>query len=161
MLVRLFAALRTIFYAVGFAVLWWWVVLLARPLDQRIPFQIPQWLRIPGMIIAVVGGGIALTCAFTFAFVGRGTPAPFDAPREFVWAGPYRFVRNPMYVGAFAVIVGLGLAMNSVSALAVAIGFMILAHLFILIYEEPTLEQKFGQSYLRYKKQVNRWVPKF
>ncbi len=65
-----------------------------------------------------------------------------------------------MYLGAVAVIVGVGLMLRSPSALAVSLLFIVLAHVFVLLYEEPTLEERFGESYLRYKKSVNRWLPR-
>ena len=57
-------------------------------------------LQIAGMIIGGVGAVIALWCIFAFAAIGKGTPAPFDPPRRVVMEGPYRFLRNPMYIGA-------------------------------------------------------------
>jgi protein-S-isoprenylcysteine O-methyltransferase Ste14 len=65
-----------------------------------------------------------------------------------------------MYLGAVAIIVGAGLMLRSPSAVAVALFFVALAHVFVLLYEEPTLEQRFGESYLRYKTSVNRWLPR-
>src|SRR5882762_1747826 len=50
--------------------------------------------------LVVLGGALAIWCILTFALVGKGTPAPFDPPRQLVAAGPYRWVRNPMYIGA-------------------------------------------------------------
>jgi protein-S-isoprenylcysteine O-methyltransferase Ste14 len=52
--------------------------------------------QVAGMIMVTIGTAIALWCVFTFVFIGKGTPAPFDPPRKLVIRGPYRFVRNPM-----------------------------------------------------------------
>jgi len=73
-----------------------------------------------------------LSCIVVFVVRGRGTPAPFDAPRELVAAGPYRWVRNPMYLGAGMVIVGYGYAFRStVSVLLLAVAMWITVHLFV------------------------------
>ena len=60
------------------------------------------WPQIAGIVIATAGALVALSCLWAFAWIGKGTPAPFDPPRKLVVRGPYRFVRNPMYVGAGA-----------------------------------------------------------
>jgi len=159
-LIRLFAAARGLLYAGGFVLLWWWVVVWARPLDSRFVVELPGWLRVPGAILAALGVGLALSCVIAFALVGKGTPAPFDPPREFVAVGPYRWVRNPMYLGGVAVICGVGLWLRSIGALAVGLFFILLAHAFVVLYEEPSLESRFGESYLRYKQTVARWLPR-
>jgi protein-S-isoprenylcysteine O-methyltransferase Ste14 len=153
-------ALRSVVYASAFVLLWFGVVAAVRPLDDRIPLSLPEWARFPGWVIAAVGALVALWCIGAFTLVGRGTPAPFDAPREFVGVGPYRYVRNPMYLGAAAVIAGAGLMLRSPAAAGVAVFFLALAHLFVLVYEEPTLDSRFGESYRRYKASVNRWLPR-
>src|SRR5205814_8390122 len=56
--------------------------------------------HVAGVTMVTIGTVIALWCVFTFVFIGKGTPAPFDAPRKLVIRGPYRCVRNPMYIGA-------------------------------------------------------------
>jgi len=159
--IRLFATVRSLFYASFFVALWWWVVRSSRPLDAHFPSPVlPAWLAVPGAILAALGVVLALWCVTAFALVGKGTPAPFDPPREFVAVGPYRWVRNPMYLGAVAVICGAGLWLRSIAALGVAVLFIVLAHAFVLLYEEPSLEQRFGESYLRYKTAVGRWLPR-
>lgn len=159
MLLRLFALARGLAYAAAFVALWWWVVVSARQLDPRLGVALPGWAPIPGLALAIAGAAVTLWCVLAFALAGKGTPAPFDAPREFVAAGPYRFVRNPMYLGAAGVIAGAGLMLRSPAATAVALLFLVLAHAFVLLYEEPTLERRFGESYRRYKRRVRRWLP--
>ena len=157
---RLFAAVRGLIYASFFVWLWWWVITLARPLDNRITLTIPAAAGPLGLALASFGGLLALACVISFAIVGVGTPAPFDSPRRFVASGPYRWVRNPMYLGALLVIVGVGLYLQSPSALLVAVFFVLLAHVFVVVFEEPTLESAFGDDYRRYRAAVNRWVPR-
>jgi len=122
------------------------------------PAGIGSW-QIAGLAILVVGGAVALWCILTFALVGRGTPAPFDPPRKLVVAGPYRWVRNPMYIGAGGVLVGTALFYESAALVAFAAGFLLAAHLFVVFYEEPTLERTFGAQYADYRNAVQRWVP--
>jgi len=108
-----------------------------------------------------VGGILVITCAAIFVLRGRGTPAIFDPPKEFVALGPYKFVRNPMYIGGFILLVGFGLYQNSASILLLSLLLALLIHLFVLAIEEQGLEKRFGRSYLEYKKSVNRWIPKW
>jgi len=111
-----------------------------------------------GWTLIVVGTGIYLVCAFDFSATGRGTPAPVDPPKKLVSGKLYRLTRNPMYVGVLSVVAGEAILFKS-SAIAkywlvVAIGF----HLLVLIYEEPTLRGKFGESYREYCGRVPRWI---
>ena len=118
-------------------------------------------LQVLGLAAAVVGGVLALWCVLTFTFVGRGTPAPFDPPRRLVIAGPYRCVRNPMYLGAILALTGAAGFYESVALLAYACVFSVAIHTFVVWYEEPTLARLFGEGYLAYRSSVGRWVPRF
>ena len=112
-----------------------------------------------GMLVGAAGAILALTCIFTFAFVGRGTPAPFDPPRRLVVRGPYRLLRNPMYAGAGLALAGAALYYQSIALLGYAAVFLIVMQGFVVLYEEPTLRRTFGNEYEAYCRQVGRWWP--
>ena len=113
---------------------------------------IPLWL---------IGGAILLWSFWNFLIEGRGTPAPIDPPKELVVAGFYRYVRNPMYFGVLLILIGYFLWFGFWSLLAYTALAFIATHLFVTLYEEPTLKKKFGKSYEDYLKKVPRWIPKF
>jgi protein-S-isoprenylcysteine O-methyltransferase Ste14 len=158
--VRMLLVLRTVLYSAGFVLLWGWLAASVRPLDGRLSFTLPVWVRPLGFVLVLAGALLTVWCISTFAARGRGTPAPFDPPREFVAAGPYRYVRNPMYIGGFGVLAGAGLILRSPSILGLAVLFLLFVHLLVLIYEEPVLSSRFGDPYLRYKASVRRWLPR-
>ena len=106
------------------------------------------------------GGTLAFACIATFVTRGEGTPAPMDPPRKFVAAGPYRFVRNPMYIGGFLVLAGFGLYEQSPAILLFALPWLLLAHFFVILYEEPHLRATFGSPYDAYCRSVCRWPPR-
>ncbi len=116
--------------------------------------------QVAGMVIGAVGAAVALWCIFTFATIGRGTPAPFDPPRRLVIRGPYRFVRNPMYIGAGLALASAALFYESLPLLGYAGLFLLATHVFVVLYEEPTLRRTFGQEYEAYCRQVGRWWPR-
>ena len=116
--------------------------------------------QIVGMVMAAAGAALALWCILTFAVVGRGTPAPFDPPRRLVVGGPYRTVRNPMYIGAGLALAGAALFYQSRALLTYAAAFLLITHLFVTWYEEPTLQRTFGEDYETYRSSVRRWWPR-
>ena len=91
--------------------------------------------QVAGMVIGAAGAAVALWCIFTFASIGRGTPAPFDPPRRLVIQGPYCFVRNPMYIGAGLALAGAALFYESLPLLGYTCLFFLATHLFVLWYE--------------------------
>jgi protein-S-isoprenylcysteine O-methyltransferase Ste14 len=156
----LFDAIRAAIYAAAFILLWAYAALWVRSYDSSLGISLPNWLLIPGVVLMALGAPIALACISTFVVRGRGTPAPFDAPRQLVAAGPYRWVRNPMYLGAGMIVVGYGFYVRSVSVLLLAAAMWIAVHLFVYFYEEPTLRAKFNGSYENYCREVSRWLPR-
>lgn len=156
---RWLAAARSLLYGTLFLALWGWLALEARALDPVLGVPLPGWTRSVGGILMAAGGLAAGLCAGAFVVEGRGTPAPFDPPEEFVAVGPYRWVRNPMYLGGVALLLGFGLWHRSVAMAAVGGVFFLLAHLFVRFHEEPHLEERFGDRYRSYRRRVNRWLP--
>jgi protein-S-isoprenylcysteine O-methyltransferase Ste14 len=116
--------------------------------------------QIAGMLLGAAGAALAITCILTFVFVGRGTPAPFDPPRRLVGRGPYRFVRNPMYLGATLALCGAALFYQSIPLFGYAVLFLLVTHIFVVVYEEPALRRTFDEDYEAYCRRVGRWWPK-
>lgn len=116
-------------------------------------------VEIPGIAAVVVGAVIAVWCILAFVFVGRGTPAPFDPPRSLVVRGPYRFVRNPMYLGAGLALAGAALVYRSAGLLGYLAVLAAVTQLLVVGYEEPTLRRLFGADYEAYCRRVRRWLP--
>jgi protein-S-isoprenylcysteine O-methyltransferase Ste14 len=117
------------------------------------------WQQIAGAAICAAGVAIALWCVGTFIFVGKGTPAPFDPPRRLVIRGPYRWVRNPMYIGTALALGGAALFYHSLSLLLYGCALLAVAHGVVVFYEEPTLRKTFGAEYEGYCRSVRRWLP--
>ena len=116
--------------------------------------------QVIGVVVGASGALLALWCIGTFIVIGRGTPAVFDPPRRLVVVGPYRFVRNPMYIGAALALAGAALFYESWALLSYCAAFALITHLFVVVYEEPALRAAFGDAYVRYCKSVHRWWPK-
>jgi protein-S-isoprenylcysteine O-methyltransferase Ste14 len=114
-------------------------------------FAIPFW---------IVGTLIIVGCSVDMVRKGRGTPAHVDPPRKLIVNGLYRYVRNPIYVGALLAQLGFifwsGSGLMIVYFLLFALAYQVL----IVLIEEPILRHMFGEEYLAYCRRVPRWIPK-
>lgn len=97
--------------------------------------------------------------AMTLAIKGRGTPLPFDPPREFVSNGPYAYIRHPFVTGALGQIVAVGLAFGSVPVLVYAALAITVWYYGIRPGEERALDQRFGSRVQDYRRQVRGFRP--
>ncbi len=145
-----------------------WLILVAGLGAGYIPFALlpkdPQvetggfaYLAFP---LWFLGGVTVLWCFSDFTFKGHGTPNPIDPPNELVATGLYHYVRNPIYLGTLAIIIGHFLWFKILWMLAYAVVMFLAFHLFVTLYEEPTLKKKFGAAYENYCRSVPRWIPK-
>src|SRR5215813_7615194 len=119
-----------------------------------------QTLRYLGLPLIIIGTATLLWCIWDFFSSGRGTISPIDPPKHLVVRGLYRYVRNPMYVSVMTILLGEAIFFESTAILFEAGVFIFLAHSFVVLYEEPVLQQKFGESYEGYKQTVGRWIPR-
>lgn len=128
--------------------------------ELREPLLGWTWLRALGIGLLAVGIPVLAESVARFVWKGRGTLTPAVPTQHLVVSGLYRFVRNPMYVGVVTVIVGEALLLGSGDVLiysaVVALGF----HLFVVLYEEPTLRRTYGPEYDAYCAHVRRWIPR-
>jgi len=123
--------------------------------------NLPGWLTYSAIPFWLVGASIILWCFWTFTFYGQGTPAPIDPPKKLVAIGLYRYVRNPIYIGVLLILIGHVAWFGRINLLIYLLTAFLAFHLFVLLYEEPTLKKKFGKQYEAYFKKVPRWLPRF
>lgn len=117
-------------------------------------------IRYFGLFPIITGVVIYLWCSYNFVFFGKGTPIHFTSTKKLVVTGLYRFVRNPMYIGALLIIIGEALYFQSMILIVYAIISFGALNIFLCFFEEPYLSDKFGDNYDRYKKSVRRWIPR-
>ena len=156
-------ALLTPVGAVVFASLLLLVVFGSLHMDRAL--GLPRLL--PGPLGAAIGvpllaAGLVLWvwCIVLFRRA-RGTPVPFNPPRELVVVGPYAWVRNPMMTGVCACLFGLGFLLHSLSMVCVWTPVFVVANAIELkLVEEPELERRLGASYKAYRRRVPMFVPR-
>jgi protein-S-isoprenylcysteine O-methyltransferase Ste14 len=119
----------------------------------------PSGLAWLGLLPLAFGLALFSWSVWDFARRGRGTLAPWDAPRALVATGPYRVVRNPMYVAVVSILLGEAVLLAAPAILVWLAVFLVTAHTFVVVWEEPSLERTFGESYRAYRARVWRWLP--
>ena len=116
-------------------------------------------VHLAGALLLLLGWIGLLWGVVDFVRKGRGTPGPYDPPRELVVDGLYRVVRNPMYVSVLLAIAGCAMWAGSSTVGWYGLGVAVAMHLMVVLYEEPHLAQLFGESYASYRSRVRRWLP--
>lgn len=135
----------------------WWI---SRWRIETPFFGMPLFRGAGGVLITL--GAIGLLDSFLrFALKGVGTPAPVFPTRHLVVSGLYRYVRNPMYIAVVSTILGQGLLFGNVRLLEYGGVVWLVSHVFVLVYEEPTLRASFGREYKTFCAEVPRWIPRF
>ncbi|WP_164976333.1 methyltransferase family protein [Oleiharenicola lentus] len=126
----------------------------------------PQWpanwdaLPLTGLALAAVGLVFFLFSAAILAARGQGTPAFFDPTKKLTRRGPYKWVRNPMYLALMALVGGEALLFRSWHIGVYWVFLVCGLHLLVIGYEEANLRFRFGAIYEDYRRDVPRWFPR-
>jgi protein-S-isoprenylcysteine O-methyltransferase Ste14 len=113
-----------------------------------------QWLG-----AVVILAGVALMLSFEIAFRRVGTDAnPYRPSTALATSGPYRFSRNPGYLGMAVTYVGIALAADAPWTLVTLVPALVVIQLGVIAREERYLERLFGEEFLSYKRTTRRWI---
>jgi protein-S-isoprenylcysteine O-methyltransferase Ste14/pimeloyl-ACP methyl ester carboxylesterase len=110
------------------------------------------------LVLLIPGITLLLWCVRDFFVTGKGTLAPWDPPRKLVSSGPYRFSRNPMYVGVSLILLGWAVAFGLRGLLVYALIVMAGFHLHVVFFEEPWLARTHDRRWSDYRARVPRWL---
>jgi protein-S-isoprenylcysteine O-methyltransferase Ste14 len=122
-----------------------------------LPFVEQSDARIAGLIIMIINMPIGLT-ALRNMFAAKTSPNPHRPTTSLIFSGPYRFTRNPMYIGLTLLYAGLMTFLQLPWGLVLLPIVIWLITIWVIVPEEKYLEQKFGTEYLNYKSTVRRWI---
>ena len=125
------------------------------------PNLIPQPYNLIGLVLLPIGMILVIWANYALLFIGRiGLRArePMQRPSGLVVVGPFRFTRNPIYLGCVLMLLGLVIVWSSfITAIGLVLVFVVFRYIFIK-REEKILEEEFGTKYRDFKKRVRRWI---
>ena len=116
-------------------------------------------LLIFGILVALLGWGLGIWTIYLFKTIGQGTPNPTLPPKQLVTSGPYAYIRNPMALGGFYLLLGEAALYASPSLVGIATLYLVILYCYARWVEEPILVRRFGKPYHKYLQQVPRFFP--
>lgn len=129
--------------------------------DWHFHHPLPYWAILQAVGGLLICAGLVPIAASFIEFIrANGTPVPVAAPPRLVVTGSYRYVRNPIYVGFMAVLIGEVLVFGSLGLLEYTAVAWCVGAAAVRFYEEPTLARKFGADYRDYRRAVRAWIPR-
>jgi protein-S-isoprenylcysteine O-methyltransferase Ste14 len=122
-----------------------------------LPFAFPNILVWVGYPLILLGIGLAFSAAGQFMKV-HTTLDPHGSVTEIVTTGPYRFSRNPIYLGFVCLLIGFPFIFRTYWGVVLSPVSIMSLYQLVIKYEEAYLEKKFGDAYVSYKSRVRRWL---
>ena len=122
-----------------------------------IPLPVGRWIALAAGILVLLAGVALIVAAFRLFKRTGQEPAPWTPSPELLLEGPYRFTRNPMYLGLTLVQIGLGLAIDYLWVALLAVPALVVVHFIAVLPEEKYLAEKFGENYRAYLARVRRY----
>jgi protein-S-isoprenylcysteine O-methyltransferase Ste14 len=135
-------------------------LLLGVVIDDRVRrlsvFAVDHWRWMGAFVVAA---GVAVMATGRVAMIRAGTNInPTQSANAIVETGPFRFSRNPLYLGLTLLYIGLSLLLNTWWSLFLLVPVWLVMHFFVVRREERYLEEKFGETYLAYRRRVRRYL---
>lgn len=109
-----------------------------------------------GFVLVAIGVGLNIIA--WQQFVKAKTPEKFEKSKKLVVDGLYKYSRNPMYVGAILILIGLVLLLGNVLAFVSPILFFLAINNIVIVIEEKKTAVELGENYLEYKRKVRKWI---
>ena len=110
-----------------------------------------------GAVLILIGMFLILWAVRLFLKAGTAIK-PFEESTKMIVAGPYRWSRNPIYLGMVIILFGIGLALGTLTPFAILPLFVWLIQKNFIAHEEAMLDKSFGAAYAEYKKRIRRWL---
>lgn len=139
----------------------WYLLAVGLMVVSHRLWPVGQWLGFPWrwLGLAPLVGGLLLATVAARRFLATDTPIrPFQQARRLVTEGPYRYSRNPMYLGLVLMLSGLALLLGTVTPLLVVPLFALVLDRTVIVPEEAILRATFGTAFDAYRRRVRRWL---
>lgn len=134
------------------------VVAFAAPIAIGVSAGRPARFLTAALVPLCAGTLLLLWCVREFYVVGRGTLASWSPPQRLVTTGPYKFSRNPMYLGVITILVGWCILWDSRTLIIYAAAVLCTFYVRVLLFEEPWAARRFGTEWDAYRARARRWL---
>ena len=116
-----------------------------------------QFIGLAFILIGIIG---YLACFWNFIFDAKGVPLFEGMQKHLIVKGLYKYVRNPIYISWYLILIGEAIYFQSLGVLLYLLGWMVFFQFKVVFMEEPSLSVAFGESYESYRNSVRRWIPR-